>query len=260
MSKLLNFAKRNVKEILRDPIIYIFCLGFPLVMLILFTVIGKYSGGNTPMFDLKSLLPGIIMFSYTFVMIVMALLVSKDRQTSFLKRLYSSPMKAYHFILGYAIVGFVIGVFQTIICIVSAFIMSLCVSVEFVSFLNLLLLIVSQLPILITFVFLGILFGTIFNDKTAPGICSILISLAGILGGCWMPLDAMGDFEVFCRCLPFYPSVYLGRIVCGAITTFGKVYTFNSVAALGFIPLFGCMVASVVLSCVVFKNKMVGDK
>ena len=67
MSKLLNFVKRNVKEILRDPIIYIFCLGFPLVMLILFTVIGKYSGGNTPMFDLKSLLPGIIMFSYTFV-------------------------------------------------------------------------------------------------------------------------------------------------------------------------------------------------
>ncbi len=260
MSRTLNFAKRNVKEILRDPVIYIFCLGFPLVMLILFAVIGKYSGGNTPMFHLNSLLPAIIMFSYTFVMIVMALLVSKDRQTSFLKRLYSSPMKSYQFIFGYVIVGFIIGIFQTLICIVSGFIMSLCVGTKFISFFNLLLLIVSQLPILITFVFLGVLFGTIFNDKTAPGICSILISLAGILGGCWMPLEVMGNFEVFCRLLPFYPSVYIGRIVTGGVTALGDVYTFNMIAALGFIPLFGFMIASVVLSCVVFKLQMVSDK
>ena len=73
MSKILNFSKRNLKEILRDPIIYIFCLIFPLIMLILFQIINKYTGGNTPMFELSSLLPAIIMFSYTFVMLTMAL-------------------------------------------------------------------------------------------------------------------------------------------------------------------------------------------
>ena len=230
------------------------------VMFLLFFVINRFTSGNTPTFEIKSLLPGIIAFSYSFVMLTLSLVVSKDRQTSFLKRLYSSPMKSYQFILGYVIVGFIIGIFQTLICIVSGFIMSLCVGTKFIPFLNLLLLIVSQLPILITFVFVGVLFGTIFNDKTAPGICSILISLAGILGGCWMPLEVMGNFEVFCRLLPFYPSVYIGRIVTGGVTALGDVYTFNMIAALGFIPLFGFMIASVVLSCVVFKLQMVSDK
>ena len=67
MNKILNFSKRNLKEILRDPIIYVFCLGFPLVMFILFQIINKYTGGNTPMFEIYSLLPAIIMFSFTFV-------------------------------------------------------------------------------------------------------------------------------------------------------------------------------------------------
>ena len=118
MNKILNFSKRNLKEILRDPIIYVFCLGFPLVMFILFQIINKYTGGNTPMFEIYSLLPAIIMFSFTFVMLTLALMVSKDRQTFFLKRLYSSPMKSYHFILGYFFVGLIIGISQTIICIV----------------------------------------------------------------------------------------------------------------------------------------------
>ena len=77
MDKIVNFYKRNLKEVLRDPIIYIFCLGFPLVMLVLFQVINRYTGGSTPMFELRALLPGIIMFSYTFVMLTMAKSIHK---------------------------------------------------------------------------------------------------------------------------------------------------------------------------------------
>ena len=65
MNKILNFYKRNLKEVLRDPIIYIFCLGFPIVMFLLFFIINKYSQGNTPMFEISSLLPAIIVFSYS---------------------------------------------------------------------------------------------------------------------------------------------------------------------------------------------------
>ena len=106
MNKVLNFYKRNLKEVLRDPIIYIFCLGFPIVMFLLFFIINKYSQGNTPMFEISSLLPAIIVFSYSFIMLTLALVVSKDKQTFFLKRLFSSPMKAYHFILGYFFYNF----------------------------------------------------------------------------------------------------------------------------------------------------------
>ena len=112
MNKTINFAKRNLKELLRDPLMYVFCLGFPIAMFFLFFFINKYSGGNTPTFEVKSLTPGIIVFSYSFIMLTLALIVSKDRQTFFLKRLYSSPMKDYDFILGYSIVGFIIGVIQ----------------------------------------------------------------------------------------------------------------------------------------------------
>ena len=259
MNKLLNFSKRNVKEILRDPLIYVFCLGFPLVMLVLFQVINQYTEGNTPMFELNSLLPAIIMFSYTFVMLTLALLVSKDRQTFFLKRLYSSPMKSYHFILGYAFVGLAIGLGQTLVCILSGFIISLVTLVEFISFAQILLLILSQLPILITCVFLGILFGTLFNDKTAPGICSIFISLSGMLGGCWMPIESMGGFRTFCRFFPFYPSVYIGRITTGAKELFGNLYTFDLTAWISLLTIFLYMLAATLSSFILFEKNMVSD-
>ena len=145
MRRVFHFFKRNLKEVLRDPVLYIFCLGFPLVMLVLFQIIERYSGGHTPTFALPSLLPGIVMFSYTFITITMALLVSKDRQTFFLKRLYASPMKPYHFILGYSLVGLLVGVGQTVVCVLSGFVISLIKGIAFLSLGQIALLLVSQL-------------------------------------------------------------------------------------------------------------------
>ena len=260
MNKIINFYKRNLKEILRDPIIYIFCLGFPIAMFLLFHVINKYSNGNTATFEILSLLPGIIVFSYSFVMLTLAIIVSKDKQTFFLKRLYSSPMKSYHFIAGYSLVGLFIGLLQTLVCILTGFIFSLISNIGFISIGNILLLIIAQLPVLITNIFLGVLFGTIFNDKSATGICSVFISLAGILGGCWMPIETMGAFESFCRFLPFYPSVYIGRIITKATNALGILYTFDSVAILGLIPIFIFMISSILLTIFAFKKNMVNDK
>jgi ABC-2 type transport system permease protein len=223
-------------------------------------MINKFSNGHTPTFEVLSLLPGIIVFSYSFVMLTLAIIVSKDKQTFFLKRLYSSPMKSYHFILGYFLVGLFIGLLQTTICIIAGFIISLTSNVNFISAGNILLLMIAQLPILITNIFLGILFGTIFNDKSAPGICSIFISLAGILGGCWMPIETMGAFESFCRFLPFYPSVYIGRVVTNSTNALGITYSFNNVAGLGLIPIFIFMFGSIILTIIAFKKNMVSDK
>ena len=211
------------------------------------------------MFNLTALLPAIIMFSYTFVMLTMALIISKDRQTFFLKRLYASPMKSYEFILGYSLVGLCTGLVQTIICMLIGLIIALISKVEYISFVEGLLLVACEMPILITSIFFGILFGTVFNDKTAPGICSIFISLAGVLGGCWMPIESMGGFETFARCLPFYPTVYLGRVITGATNVFNLTYTFDDVAKLGLIPILLFTLASVALAVVLFKHNMTSD-
>ena len=62
MNKVVNFYKRNLKEILRDPIIYIFCLGFPIAMFLLFYIINKFSNGHTPTFEVLSLIPELLYF------------------------------------------------------------------------------------------------------------------------------------------------------------------------------------------------------
>lgn len=260
MNRVLNFSKRNLKELLRDPLIYVFCLGFPIVMLILFYFINSYSQGNTPTFEIRSLLPGIITFSYSFIMLAMGLLVSKDRQTFFLKRLYSSPMKSHDFILGYAVVGFIVGLCQTLVCVLAGFVFSLINGEAFICFSQVVLLALSQIPMLVTNVFLGLLFGTILSDKSAPGLCSVFISASGILGGCWMPLETMGGFESFCRFLPFYPSVYIGRVITNATNALNQTYVFDKIAWLGLIPIGVFMILSVVASFIVFKNNMTSDK
>lgn len=256
--KSLVFAKRITKEMLRDPVVYVFCLGFPVLMLALFAVINVYA--KQPTFQLPSLVPGVTMFSFTFVTLTLSLQVSKDRSTSLLKRLYSSPMKAYEFVLGYAIPGIVLGILQAAICIVCGAILAAITSGTYFGIGAAALLALSQMPMLIICVFGGILFGSILSDKAAPGVSSILISSAGILGGCWMPLDVMGKLETICRFLPFYPSVYWGRIITGALhTQTGETalpYVWDSIAALGTIPIAVFAVAAIALSFVAFGAQM----
>ncbi len=259
MNRTICFFKRNLIEVLRDSVIYIFCLIFPVAMLLLFNIINSFSGGNTPTFELKSIVPGVITFSYTFITLTLSLLISKDRQTSFLKRLYSSPMKSHNFIFGYAIVGIIIGLCQTVICILAGGNIALCSGGEYISFGGILLLILSQLPILIFCVFLGVIMGTVFSDKSAPGITSVIISASGILGGCWMPIESMGGFETFARFLPFYPSVYLGRVSTSAVNVFGTLYTFNAFAIISLVTVLIYTVVAVVSSIIIFKNSMVSD-
>ena len=259
MNRAIYFFKRNLKEVLRDSVIYIFCLAFPIVMLLLFNLINSFSSGNTPTFEIKSIVPGVITFSYTFITLTLSLLISKDRQTSFLKRLYSSPMKSVDFIFGYALVGLIIGVIQTVVCIITGNIIVLVIGGEFISVTQALLLMVSQSPILVFCVFIGVIMGTIFNDKSAPGITSVLISASGILGGCWMPIEAMGGFETFARFLPFYPSVYLGRVTTSAVNAFNNTYVFNEFAIISLITILLYTIVAIALSIIVFKKSMVSD-
>ncbi|MGN0812906.1 MAG: ABC transporter permease [Candidatus Coproplasma sp.] len=266
MNRTLAFVKRNSLEMLRDPLIYVFCLGFPVIMLVLFQVIVAFTSENLAVFEAKSLVPGIMLFSFTFVMLMESILVSKDRTSAFLVRLYSSPMKTQDYVIGYALPCFAVGVVQEIVCILFGWLLSLIFGGTYLSFGSAVLLALAMLPMLITFIFLGILFGSVLNDKSAPGICSALICAAGILGGCWMPIDSMGGFETFCRVLPFYPSVYIGRVITGATHTLPNelgqpvVYAFDSVASLGLIPIAVVLVLSVVLSLIAFRKNMTSDK
>lgn len=265
MRRACAFMKRNTLEMLRDPLIYVFCLAFPVVLCLLFRVINKFTGGNTPMFEAAALVPGIMMFSFSFVMLLVTLNVSKDRTSAFLIRLYTSPMRPAEYVIGYTLPCFVIGVVQEIVCVFVGWITTIAFGGEYFSFGAALLLMLEMLPILIIFIFFGVLLGSLLNDKAGPGICSVFISAAGILGGAWMPLDIMGGFETFCRFLPFYPSVYLGRVITGAVHTStdplvsAAKYAFDGTAVWGLVALGIYLILSVVLSLFAFGKNMKND-
>lgn len=210
------FVKRNLLEMLRDPILYVMCALFPILMFVLFTVINNSAPSTSATFNSKALTPGIMVFSYSFLALMASLLISKDRSTAFLKRLYTSPMRPYSFFLGYFIPLAIIGVFQAIICLLSGFIIAQISGINFINMLDGLLLILVTLPIMFINILIGIIMGSLLNDKAAPGISSVLISSCGILGGCWMPIETMGGFFSFAKFLPFYPSVALGKLITGA--------------------------------------------
>ena len=266
MKKAWIFARRNALETVRDPVLYIFCIGFPVAMLAMFQLINHYTKGATPIFQLASLVPGVMMFSFTFVMLTMSLLVSRDKSTALLRRLYAAPMRPYHFVLGYALPATVIGIVQAFVCVGAGALLAAITGASYFSFGSALLLILTQLPMLLFCVFLGILLGALLNDKSAPGLTSVFITASGVLGGVWMPLESMGSFETFCRCLPFYPSVILGRIATGFSYTVSEgfclviiSYDFDRTARLGLIPIFLFLAAAIVLSFVLFRHQTKRD-
>ena len=208
------FAVRTWKEIMRDPLSYIFCLGFPIVMLVIMSIVDSSipSEAGPQVFHLPNLAPGIAYFGLTFVMLFACVQVSKDRATALLLRLYASPMKPIDYILGYTMPMVVLAVVQTVICFCASLVVGICIG-EPLSVGELLLSVLALFPSMVLFVGFGILFGTLVGEKAAPGICSILISVAGMIGGIWMDVDGIGGvIAKVAEALPFYHGVTLARL------------------------------------------------
>ena len=58
-------------------------------------------------FRIDNLAGGIAVFGQMFVMLFTAIGLAKDRESSFLVRLYSSPMKSIDFLAGYLLLKLV---------------------------------------------------------------------------------------------------------------------------------------------------------
>ncbi|MBQ3601808.1 MAG: ABC transporter permease [Lachnospiraceae bacterium] len=208
------FSKRTVKEILRDPLSYIFCLGFPIVMLIIMTIVDQSIPKEAGMeiFHINKLAPGIALFGLSFIMLFTCLQVSKDRSTAFILRLYASPMKSGDFIAGYTLPVLLLTVLQAMITFLTSVVIGNFVDYQF-ELINILVCILVLIPSALVFISFGIFFGTLLNDKAAPGICSIIITASSMLGGIWMDVDTIGGaFARFCHVLPFYQGVRSARL------------------------------------------------
>ena len=202
---MLTFAKRNLKEILRDPINLFFGLGFPLVLLLLLSAIQA----NVPvaMFEIAHLTPGITVFGLSFMTLFSATLIAKDRSSSLLQRLYTTPLTPMDFILGYTLPILPMALLQSVICYVAALLMGLTLTW------NILCAVLLIIPVSLLYIGLGLLFGSILTDKQAGGICgALLTNLSAWLSGVWFDLNLVGGaFQKIANLLPFVHAVEMER-------------------------------------------------
>ncbi len=253
MKRCMAFAERNLKELLRDPLSYIFCLGFPLVMLVVMTMVDASIPEQAQMtiFRIDNLSAGIAVFGLTFVMLFTCLSVSKDRAGSFLVRLYASPMRPWDFILGYILPVFLLALAQSVVTMIASVIVGLITGLH-LSILGCLAAVIALLPTSVMMIATGLLFGTLFNEKAAPGLCSIVISLSSFLGGVWFDCESVdGVLFDICNALPFFHGTKAGRMAV-ATDFSGDFWLHIAVTA-------GYALVITVLSIFMFRRKMRAD-
>ncbi len=203
--RMWTFATRNIKENLRDPLTLLFGLGFPLVLLLLLSAIQA----NIPvvLFEIGHLTPGITVFGLSFLTLFSASLIAKDRSSSLFVRLYTTPLTPSDFILGYTLPMLPLAVAQSVICYIAAVVLGLPVTV------NILYAVLGILPVALLYVALGLLCGSLLNDKQVGGICgALLTNLSAWLSGIWFDLDLVGGvFKQVAYMLPFVHAVEMER-------------------------------------------------
>lgn len=207
--KGLAFSGRTAKEVLRDPLNICFGLGFPVVLLLLLSAIQA----NIPvsLFEIGNLSPGIAVFGLAFMTLFSATLVAKDRESALLQRLYTTPLRAADFILGYMLPMLPIALAQSAVCYIVAILLGLPAGV------NILYAILFTLPVSLLFIALGLLCGSVLGVKQVGGICgALLTNLTAWLSGIWFDLELVGGaFKKAAELLPFVHAVELERAVLG---------------------------------------------
>lgn len=199
------FAKRCSKDILRDPLNLAFGLGFPLVLLLLLSSIQANIPVN--LFEIDILTPGITVFGLSFLTLFSATLIAKDRESSLLQRLYTTPLTAADFILGYMLPILPIALGQSLICYLLAIPLGLTVSVHIVYA------VLGIIPMAIFNISLGLLCGSLLGVKQVGGICgALLTNLSAWLSGVWFDLELVGGlFERIANALPFVHAAQLEK-------------------------------------------------
>lgn len=218
--KFYSLTDRNLKEIYRDPVSVLLGLILPLALLILFGSIQK----NIPVeiFSPQSLTPGIVIFSFTFLMMFSAILLAKDKQSAFLVRLFTTPLKPSDFILSYILPFIPLAFLQAVICIVVGILLG-------AAFSNLFTALLFFLLVALLCISIGVIIGTLFTVNQVSGIGSFLITAIGLFSGAWIDLKMVGGiFDTIGYALPFAHAVDASRgLLTGSVFNeiSGSIYT-----------------------------------
>lgn len=236
--RTLNFAKRNFKEIIRDPLSIIFSVLLPLFLLFIFKQI------NIPneSYELHNFTPGIVVFGFSFITLFTAMLVSKDRTSSLLIRLGISPMKPIGYILGYMLSIIPLILIQNVLFFILAIALGLSFSI------NIIWAILISIVVAILFIAIGIILGSLFSEKASSGISSIVVQLVCFTSGMYFPRELLGDvFSRICEYLPFESCV---TIIKGVMNANLESITIRNIIVFSIYT-----ILALIISILIFKEK-----
>lgn len=197
------FAGRNFKEITRDPMSIVMGIGFPVLLIVALSLMKQSIGGMADIFEVQNFAPSMTIFGLAFLGMFVGTLMSTDRNSSFLSRLFATPLKSIDYILGYSIPVIPLAILQAVCCFAVAMIFGLELNVEvFVA-------IITLLPVAILFISFGLFMGSVFTtNNSVNGFGTILVNSAVFLSGAVLPLESIGGtFEKVCNLLPFSHAV-----------------------------------------------------
>ena len=254
MRRTLNFTKKNFIELSKDILFpLIFCV-FPIIFISLM-VFAKKSRGEDFTYYYNDLIPSTMTLVCCLVMLYITVIVGKDKKTGLLKRMSVSPMRTPEYLFAYVINGVVVGLVSLIITYLSGLVLSACCKDSYIDFGKCMLTTLSQIPLLITMIYLGILLGSACTFSGALTISAALLVVVSIVSSAFFPVYQTKTLQTVFRCLPFYPSVYIGRVITEArmvINYQQVVYTFDDIAKTSLVTVFVYMAAFIAIDNATF--------
>ena len=240
--RTLNFAKRNYKELTRDPLSLVFAVILPLVLLFVFQ---QFDIPNES-YNLENFTPGIVIFGFSFITMFTAMLISKDRTTSLLIRLGISPMKPMEYIFGYMLSILPIILVQNVLFFILAIILGLNFTV------NVIYTVLASVVVAVLFIATGIIIGSVVTDKGASGISSIMIQLVCFTSGMYFPKEMLGKgFGKVCEYLPFESCLSILKAI---LNNTPEIVSVRNVVVFAVYT-----IVAVILSVMIFKKNMLSD-
>ena len=240
--RTINFAKRNFKELIRDPLSLFFAIILPLFLLFAFQQFKIPSDS----FKLENFTPGIIVFGFSFISLFTATLVARDRTTSLLIRLGTSPMKSSDYILGYVLSILPIIIIQNILFFITAILLGLDFSI------SILYTILVSLLVSILFIALGLLIGSLVSEKATGGLGSVIVQLVCFTSGMYFSSDLVGKtFNTICKILPFESTL---NIIRGVLNN-----NINLISTRNILTFLIYTTIIIITSIIVFKRRMISD-
>ena len=195
---------------------------------------------------MKYLAPGIVVFAQSFISLFVGLLIAIDRSTSFLTRLYVSNAKSHEFIFSYALSMIPIIFVQSILFFLVGGIID-----SSIFGINMVFAILISVVTSFLFIALGILLGSLCNEKAIGGISSIVIAGQSVLSGMWFPIEGLSEGMItFMNALPFRNATILVQNTMNGINDAYKDFLIPLIIVIAY------TIVSFVLAILAFKRKM----